>query len=75
MAGLLGALPARARKLPLLVGYVAAAVVVGPHMGAPTVGQLREIELLAEIGSALPLFSLGLEVPLRDPQPGPCRSS
>jgi hypothetical protein len=44
-------------------------------MGAPTVGQLREIELLAEIGSALPLFSLGLEVPLRDPQPGPCRSS
>ncbi|MCA2963116.1 MAG: cation:proton antiporter [Acidobacteriota bacterium] len=69
VAGLLGALLARALKLPLLVGYVAAGVVVGPHTGGPTVGQVREIELLAEIGAALLLFSLGLEVSLRDLQP------
>ena len=69
VAGLVGALLARALKLPLLVGYVAAGVVVGPHTGGPTVGQVRDIELLAEIGAALLLFSLGLELSLRDLQP------
>ncbi len=69
VAGLLGALLARALKLPLLVGYVAAGVVVGPYTGGPTVAQVHDIELLAEIGAALLLFSLGLEVSLRDLQP------
>jgi CPA2 family monovalent cation:H+ antiporter-2 len=69
VAGLVGALLARALKLPLLVGYVAAGVVVGPYTGGPTVGQVRDIELLAEIGAALLLFSLGLEVSLRDLEP------
>lgn len=73
MPGLFGTLLSRARKLPPLVGCVAAAVVVGPHTGGPTVGQLREIELLAEIGATLLLFSLVLYVPLPDPQPGRCR--
>jgi len=66
LAGLVGGLIARALHLPLLVGYVAAGVIVGPHTGGPTVGQVREIELLAEIGVALLLFSLGLEVSFRD---------
>jgi monovalent cation:H+ antiporter-2, CPA2 family len=69
VAGLIGALLARSLKLPLLVGYVAAGVVVGPYTGGPTVGQVHDIELLAEIGAALLLFSLGLEVSLRDLQP------
>lgn len=66
VAGLVGGLLARALRLPLLVGYVVAGVMVGPHTGGPTVGELHEIELLAEIGVALLLFSLGLEVSLRD---------
>jgi len=68
IAGLAGGLLARALKLPLLVGYVVAGVVVGPHTGGPTVGEVHEVELLAEIGVALLLFSLGLEISLRDLQ-------
>jgi len=69
VAGLLGGLAARALRLPLLVGYVAAGVVVGPHTAGPTVVQVHDIELLAEIGVALLLFSLGLELSFRDLQP------
>jgi CPA2 family monovalent cation:H+ antiporter-2 len=69
VAGLAGAIVARLLRLPLLVGYIAAGVLVGPHTGGPTVAQIRDIELLAEIGVALLLFSLGLEISLRDLQP------
>lgn len=68
VAGLLGALLARALRLPLLVGYVAAGVAVGPHTAGPTVVAVHDIELLAEIGAALLLFALGLELSLRDLQ-------
>jgi CPA2 family monovalent cation:H+ antiporter-2 len=66
VAGLLGGLLARLLRLPLLVGYVAAGVAVGPYTAGPTVGQVHDIELLAEIGVALLLFSLGLEISFRD---------
>jgi monovalent cation:H+ antiporter-2, CPA2 family len=69
IAGLLGGLLARALRLPLLVGYVVAGVFVGPYTAGPTVGQVHDIELLAEIGVALLLFSLGLEISFRDLQP------
>ena len=69
LAGLAGGLVARALRLPLLVGYVIAGVLVGPNTVGPTVIQVHEIELLAEIGVALLLFSLGLEISLRDLQP------
>jgi CPA2 family monovalent cation:H+ antiporter-2 len=68
LAGLAGGLVARALRLPLLVGYVMAGVVVGPHTAGPTVGDVHDIELLAEIGVALLLFSLGLEISLRNLQ-------
>jgi CPA2 family monovalent cation:H+ antiporter-2 len=69
VAGLLGGLLARALRLPLLVGYVAAGVLVGPYTAGPTVVQVHDIELLAEVGVALLLFSLGLEMSFRDLQP------
>lgn len=69
VAGLLGGLLARALRLPLLVGYVAAGVAIGPYTKGPTVVQIHDIELLAEIGVALLLFSLGLEISFRDLQP------
>jgi CPA2 family monovalent cation:H+ antiporter-2 len=69
IAGLAGGLIARLLRLPLLVGYVAAGVVVGPYTAGPTVVQIHEIELLAEIGVALLLFSLGLEISFRDLHP------
>ena len=69
VAGLLGGLLARALRLPLLVGYVAAGVAIGPYTAGPTVVQVHDIERLAEIGVALLLFSLGLEMSFRDLQP------
>ena len=69
LAGLIGGLAARALRLPLMVGYVAAGVLVGPHTAGPTVVQVHDIELFAEIGVALLLFSLGLELSFRDLQP------
>lgn len=69
IAGLAGAVLARLLRLPLLVGYVAAGVVVGPYTAGPTVAQIHDIELLAEIGVALLLFSLGLEVSIADLAP------
>lgn len=69
VAGLAGGLLARLLRLPLLVGYVAAGVAIGPYTAGPTVVQIRDIELLAEIGVALLLFSLGLEISFRDLHP------
>lgn len=69
VAGLLGGLLARALRLPILAGYVAAGVFVGPYTAGPTVVQVHDIELLAEIGVALLLFSLGLEMSFRDLKP------
>jgi CPA2 family monovalent cation:H+ antiporter-2 len=66
IAGLVGGLAARAPRLPLMVGYVAAGVLIGPNTAGPTVVQVHDVELLAEIGVALLLFSLGLELSFRD---------
>lgn len=66
LAGLAGAVAARLLRLPLLIGYIAAGVLVGPNTAGPQVSSIRDIELLAEIGVALLLFSLGLEISIRD---------
>jgi CPA2 family monovalent cation:H+ antiporter-2 len=69
VAGLIGGVLARLLRLPMLVGYVIGGIFVGPHTAGPTVVQIHDIELLAEIGVALLLFSLGLEVSFRDLKP------
>jgi len=66
LAGLAGAVVARLLRLPLLAGYIAAGVLVGPNTAGPQVSSIGDIELLAEIGVALLLFSLGLEISIRD---------
>src|SRR5690242_11241844 len=62
VAGLLGGILAQMFRLPLLVGYIVAGIFVGPYTAGPTVVQVHDIERLAEIGVALLLFCLGLEV-------------
>ncbi|MFP4596897.1 MAG: cation:proton antiporter [Persicimonas sp.] len=52
-------------KLPALVGFLAAGVLIGPG-GFGFIASNEEIELLAEIGVVLLLFSIGLEFSLRD---------
>ncbi|MGD9825547.1 cation:proton antiporter, partial [Desulfobacter sp.] len=54
---------------PLILGYILAGILLGPHTGGVTVSGLHEIELLAEIGIALLLFALGLEFSLKDLKP------
>ncbi len=61
IVGLAGSLIARQLKQPLILGYILAGVMVGPHMGVLPVTAVHEIEKLAEIGVALLLFTLGLE--------------
>jgi len=66
VAALIGALIAQKIKQPLILGYILAGIVVGPYTGGVTVGDIHEIELLAEIGVALLLFALGLEFSLSE---------
>ena len=69
VAALIGALIAQRLKQPLILGYILAGVVVGPYTGGITVGDIHQIELLAEIGVALLLFALGLEFSLSELKP------
>jgi len=69
VAALIGGLVAHRLGLPLIVGYILAGILVGPHTIGPTVLGIHDIELLAEIGVALLLFALGLEVSFRDLKP------
>jgi CPA2 family monovalent cation:H+ antiporter-2 len=66
VAALIGALIAQRVRQPLILGYILAGIVVGPYTGGITVGDVHEIELLAEIGVALLLFGLGLEFSLSE---------
>ncbi|PIW00266.1 MAG: portal protein, partial [Deltaproteobacteria bacterium CG17_big_fil_post_rev_8_21_14_2_50_63_7] len=56
-------------KQPVILGYIAAGIILGPHTGGVTVSNIQEIEKLAEIGVALLLFALGLEFSLKDLEP------
>ncbi len=54
---------------PLILGYIIAGIILGPHSGGFAISQTHDIELLAEIGVALLLFALGLEFSLKDLKP------
>src|SRR5436190_22243508 len=68
-AALAGGFLAQRLGQPLIVGYIVAGIVVGPFTGGFTVVNVHDIEQLAEIGVALLLFSLGLEVSFRELAP------
>lgn len=49
-------------KQPLVLGYIIAGLLVGPHVGLfPTIADVENINIWAEIGVIFLLFSLGLE--------------
>ncbi len=54
---------------PVILGYIAAGIILGPNTGGLTVSNIHDIEKLAEIGVALLLFALGLEFSLKDLKP------
>jgi CPA2 family monovalent cation:H+ antiporter-2 len=52
-------------KLPAIIGFLATGAFVGPH-GLHLVKSVHEVELLAEIGVVLLLFTIGLEFSLKE---------
>src|SRR4051812_10614960 len=66
---LVGGIAAHRLRQPLIVGYILAGVIVGPFTSGLTVTHVEGIEQLAELGVALLLFSLGLEISFRDLAP------
>lgn len=65
VAGLLGGLIARLARLPVLLGYLAAGVVVGPH--TPGVfAQPESVQEVANLGVALLMFAVGVQFSLRE---------
>lgn len=52
-------------KLPAIIGFLVTGTLVGPH-GLHLVKSVHEVELLAEIGVVLLLFTIGLEFSLKE---------
>lgn len=66
-AAFAGGLVATTFRLPLLLGYLAAGVIVGPHL-VGVVTTVDEVRELAEFGVVLLLFAVGVEISLKDLQ-------
>lgn len=64
-AGLVGGLVANCFRQPLIIGYLIAGIFIGPFTPGFTVTSPDTIGMLADIGVALLLFTLGLEFPLK----------
>ncbi|MCX6128527.1 MAG: cation:proton antiporter [Proteobacteria bacterium] len=58
-------LPAYLLRLPLVLAYLAAGLLLGPTLGLGLVGNPDSIAMLSEIGLVLLMFILGLEIDLR----------
>ncbi len=52
-------------RIPSIVGFLIAGATLGPH-GFAMIREIREVELLAEIGVILLLFTIGLEISLKN---------
>lgn len=66
LAALVAGFIAQLLRQPLAIGYILAGVLVGPYTAGPTVQRIDDIEMLAEIGVALLLFTLGLEFSFKE---------
>src|SRR5262245_24302209 len=55
------------RKLrqPVVLGYLLAGLIVGPHIPIPLFADLDRVHALAELGVVLVMFSVGLEFSIR----------
>jgi monovalent cation:H+ antiporter-2, CPA2 family len=65
-AALLGGMVARKLRQPLIIGYVFGGILVGPFTPGPTVSDIHVLELFAEIGVVLLMYSIGMEFSLKD---------
>jgi CPA2 family monovalent cation:H+ antiporter-2 len=56
-------LASRRARLPLVLGFLVTGIIAGPH-GLGLIQAVHEVELLAEVGVILLLFSIGIEFSL-----------
>lgn len=66
VAALLGGLVARKLRQPLIIGYVLGGIIIGPFTPGPTVSEIHVLELFAEIGVILLMYSIGIEFSVKD---------
>ena len=66
VAAVVGGGLARLARQPLILGYVFAGILVGPLTPGPAVSDVHNFEVMAEIGVALLMFSIGVELSLKD---------
>ncbi len=52
-------------RQPVVLGYIIAGLIVGPHVPIPLVADPEIVEILSELGVILLMFSLGLEFSIR----------
>src|SRR5437868_3330419 len=48
-------------RQPVVLGYLIAGLIVGPHVPVPLVADVNVVQTLSELGVILLMFSLGLE--------------
>lgn len=52
----------QALRLPVVLGYVLAGLLIGPHLPVPLVANAHLVHVLSELGVILLMFSVGLEL-------------
>src|ERR1700751_744803 len=57
---------ARIIRQPLILGYIAGGVLLGPRVGLGLVTSAESIDLISEIGLIFLLFIIGLDIDLRE---------
>ena len=60
-AAVVGGAVARALRQPLILGYVLGGILIGPFTPGPTISNIHQFEILAEVGVILLMYSIGLE--------------
>src|SRR3954465_2496934 len=61
-----GGLVARWLRQPLILGYVLGGILIGQFTPGPKISDLHFLELLAEVGVILLMYSIGIEFSARD---------
>jgi CPA2 family monovalent cation:H+ antiporter-2 len=64
-AALLGGLASHYLRLPALIGYMLAGILVGPFVGISPTADTENIQLLAEIGVVMLMFGVGVDFSLQ----------
>ena len=66
IAAITGGLVAWRLRQPVIIGYVLAGILISPLTPGPSVSDTHSLELFAEIGVVLLMFSVGLEFSLSE---------